>query len=158
MTRRLSQILTAGILALAVAALPAAAKPNFTGTWKLVADKSDFGPMPAPEKLEQKIEHNDPEVKVTATQSTQNGEVTAELSYNTEGKETTNQLRGQPMKSTAKWDGEALAVDSKLDFQGNEITLSDKWTLSEDGKTLTMNRKINSPQGELEMKIVLAKQ
>ncbi|MCS7026044.1 MAG: hypothetical protein NZV14_14670 [Bryobacteraceae bacterium] len=158
MTRRLASVAMAGVLAFVVAALPASAKPNFTGVWKLVADKSDFGPLPVPEKLEQKIEHNDPEVKVVATQSTQSGEMTAELNYNTEGKETTNQFRGQPMKCVAKWDGDALTVDSKIDFQGNEITLNDRWTLSEDGQTLILNRKINSPQGEMEMKIVLAKQ
>jgi len=158
MTRSLSRLLILGTLALAVASLPAMAKPNFTGSWKLVADKSDFGPMPAPEKLEQKIEHTDPDLKVSAVQSTQQGEASAELSYNTEGKESTNQFRGQPMKSVAKWDGESLAIDSKLDFQGNEVTLSDKWTLADEGKTLTIIRKINTPQGELEMKIVLAKQ
>jgi hypothetical protein len=158
MTRRLSHLLLLGTLAVASAAMPAMAKPNFSGTWKLVADKSDFGPMPAPEKLYQKVEHTDPDLKVTTTQATQQGEMTAELSYNTEGKETTNQFRGQPMKSTAKWDGDSLTIDSKIDFQGNEITLNDKWLLSEDGKTLTVNRKLNTPQGELEMKIVLAKE
>ncbi len=149
--------LLSGIVAVGFLALPAIAKPNFTGSWKLVADKSDFGPMPIPEKYEQVVNHADPDVKVKVTQVSQQGEATGELNYNTEGKEIANQFRGAAMKSVAKWDGDAMLVDSKLDFQGNEVTLSDKWELSGDGKTLVINRKINSPQGELEMKLVLSK-
>jgi hypothetical protein len=149
-------ILTA--LVVASMAMPAAAKPDFSGTWKLVADKSDFGPMPPPEKYEQVVAHKDPELKLSVAQVGQQGELKSDMSYNTEGKETTNEIRGNAVKSTAKWDGDALVIESKLDLQGNELKLSDKWVLSEDGKTLTMNRKINAPQGEFEMKMVLAKE
>lgn len=149
--------LMSGLL-VALAASPAQAKPDFTGDWKLVADKSDFGPMPAPEKLEQKVKHTDPELKVTTTQVSQQGEMTAELTYSTDGKETVNKFRDNPMKTTAKWDGDTLTMSSKIDFQGNEITLNDTWVLTEEGKTLTVSRKIATPQGEFETKIVMAKQ
>lgn len=142
----------------AALATPASAKPDFSGNWKLVADQSDFGPMPPPEKFEQTVAHKDPEMKVSVTQAGQQGEMKVDVAYNTEGKETSNEIRGAAVKSIAKWEGEALLIESKLDFQGNEVKLSDKWTLSEDGKSLTMNRKINSPQGEFEMKMVLSKQ
>lgn len=133
-------------------------KPNLTGTWKFVADKSDFGPMPAPEKLEQTYDHKDPVLKVTTVQTGQQGESKAEFSYSTDGKETTNEFRGTPMKCTAKWNGDKLNIVSKLDFQGNEITMNDTMSVSEDGKTLLVERKLNTPQGDLEMKIVMAKQ
>jgi hypothetical protein len=158
MNRRTLLGITTFLFAFSTLTLPASAKPNFSGKWKLVADKSDFGPMPPPDKLEQTNEHTDPDLKVTSTQAGQQGEMTAELKYSTDGKPTTNTLRGNEVKSVAKWDGDALSIESKLDFQGNEVTLSDKWSLSEDGKSLTINRKINSPQGEFEVKIVLAKQ
>lgn len=146
------------LLALLVAALPALAKPNFSGAWALVADKSDFGPMPVPQKYESTINHADPEVKAKIVQSGQQGEYEVGLTYSTDGKETTNQLRGNPMKCTAKWDGDTLLIESKLDFQGNAVTIVDKWTLSEDGKTFTIDRKLNTPQGDLDQKIVLSKQ
>ena len=60
--------------------------------------------------------------------------------------------------STAKWDGDNLAIDQKGEFQGNEIDIHETWTLSPDGKVLTISRKINSAQGELEMKLVADKQ
>jgi hypothetical protein len=62
------------------------------------------------------------------------------------------------MKSTGKWDGDALVITTKANYGGNDITLADKWTLSEDGKVLTINRHITSPMGELDQKIVLEKQ
>jgi hypothetical protein len=136
----------------------AQAKPNFTGEWKLDTSKSDFGPMPAPSKRTDKIVHADPNLKVTTTQSGQNGEVTVELKYMTDGSETTNELRGAPMKSTSKWDGDTLAITTKASFQGTEITLADKWDVSGDGKTLTVSRHIISPQGELDQKLVFEKQ
>ncbi|MBI4908289.1 MAG: hypothetical protein HY820_31980 [Acidobacteria bacterium] len=158
MTRKNLLLALAAVTAVALTATPAAAKPDFSGSWKLVADKSDFGPMPVPDKMEYAIEHKDPEVKAKVTQANQQGEATVEQTYSTDGKETTNTLRGNPVKSTTKWDGDKMVINSKIDFQGNEITLSDAWVLAEDGKTVTITRKINSPMGELEQKIVLAKQ
>lgn len=143
--------------AVALAAVPAFAKPNFSGNWKLVAEKSDFGPMPPPEKYESKITHTDPEMKVATTQVGQQGEVSTEWTYNTEGKETTNSFMGNSGKSTATWEGDTLVIQTKLEIQGNQITLSSRWSMA-DEKTLNIVQKINTPQGDLEMKVVLAKQ
>lgn len=153
--RRRDLILAAAMCLLAIT--PAMAKTDFTGTWKIVLDKSDFGPMPPPEKVEQTVEQKENDFKVNMTQVGQQGEVKIELNYSTD-KETTNTFRNAPMKSTAKWEGEKLVVVSKLEFQGNEIVIQDTWSLSDEGKTLVMDRKLNTPQGDLEMKHVFAKQ
>ncbi|MBL8176505.1 MAG: hypothetical protein JNK48_17650 [Bryobacterales bacterium] len=148
-------LLAAAVCLLAVT--PAMAKTDFSGTWKIVLDKSDFGPMPAPEKVEQVVEQKDSDIKVNLTQVGQQGEIKFELNYSTE-KETTNTFRNAPMKSTAKWDGDKLVVVSKIEFQGNEIVIQDTWSLADEGKTLTMDRKLNTPQGDIEMKQVFSKQ
>src|SRR5438105_5674927 len=108
----------AGILWFAAAAFltgsqAAQAKPNFSGEWKLNASKSEFGPMPAPTSRTDKIAHADPALKITTTQSGQNGDVTYDLKYATDGSETTNELRGNAMKSTSKWDGDTLLITTK---------------------------------------------
>lgn len=148
-------LLAAAVCLLAVT--PAMAKTDFSGTWKIVLDKSDFGPMPPPEKVEQIVEHKENDLKVNMTQVGQQGEIKLELNYSTE-KETTNTFRNAPMKSTAKWDGDKLVVVSKIEFQGNEIVIQDTWSLADEGKTLVMDRKLNTPQGDLEMKQVFSKQ
>jgi hypothetical protein len=131
-------------------------KPNFSGEWKLNTSKSEFGPMPAPTSRMDKIEHADPNLKINTKQSGQNGDVSIEL-YSTDG-ESTNEIRGNPVKSTSKWDGDTLVINSKANFGGADVTFLDKWMLSEDGKVLTITRHVNSPQGELDVKMVLEKQ
>jgi hypothetical protein len=155
---RLSGFLLVGMAMVLATSQAAQAKPNFSGEWKLNASKSEFSPMPAPEKRTDKIVHADPKLTVTTTQTSQAGEGTFEQKYSTDGEETTNELRGAPVKSTAKWDGEALMITTKAVFNGMDITLSDKWSLSEDGKVLTVGRHIKAPQGEFDQKLVMEKQ
>jgi hypothetical protein len=62
------------------------------------------------------------------------------------------------MTSTVKWDGDILMFDSKMDIQGNAMTGVDKWSLSPDGKTLTVQRHFNGPMGEGDAVMVLDKQ
>ena len=139
-------------------AAAAQAKPNFSGDWKMVPSKSDFGQMPAPSSIVQKISHNEPELKVTSTQVSENGESTNNLTYTTDGKECANKSRRGETKSTLKWDGDTLVIESKADFQGTAVTIAAKWTLSEDGKTLTVNTHFSSPMGDGDVKTVFEKQ
>ena len=152
-------LIIAAVLALTVGVSQAwADKPDFSGTWKLNNDKSEFGPMPAPDKWESKVNHKDPALKYTTVQSSAQGEMTTETNYTTDGKECTNKFMGNDYKGTAKWDGDALVIDSKRDFQGMEITIQDRWTLSPDGKVLTIARKVSTPQGDFDAKMVAEKQ
>jgi hypothetical protein len=150
-------LVVAGIMLLLCAAV-AQAKPNFSGEWKMNTAKSEFGMMPAPTSAVQKITHNDPELKVTSTQVSERGEFTSNNSYTTDGKECVNKGRMGEIKSKLKWDGDSLVIESKADFGGNDVTITDKWALSEDGKTLTINRHFASAQGEGDTKQVYEKQ
>ncbi len=136
----------------------AIAKPNFSGDWKINIEKSDFGAIPAPEKMERTITHEDPRLKFKTVQSGPQGEVTTEMAYTTDGKPSTNKTPRGEVTGTARWDGETLAIDTKREVQGMEITLVERWTLSEDGKILTINNKVTTPQGEFDIKVVLEKQ
>ncbi len=145
--------------AAAVLTVPAmaAGKPDFTGEWKLNVDKSNFGPIPPPTSETQKIDHKDPVVKISTAHNGMDGEYTTDLTYTTDGKESKNTVRGQEAKSIAKWDGDALAVDTKVDYQGMEITLKVTMKLSEDGKTINATTKIVTPQGDFDMATVFEK-
>jgi hypothetical protein len=141
-----------------LAAGQAQAKPNFSGEWKLNISKSEYGPMPAPTSRTDKIAHADPSLEVTTTQSSPNGDATVKMKYATDGGETSNELRGNALKSTSKWDGDTLVISTKATFGGADITLLDKWNISDEGKVLTVSRHIVSPQGELDQKMVFEKQ
>jgi hypothetical protein len=158
-TRQTTRLFSLTLLTLALGLVQAQAKTDFSGTWKLNAGKSDFGPVPAPDSLIEKIAHQDPSLKmnVAATGGMQ-GDMTYDVSYTTDGKECVNKVGENEFKSMLNWDGNALAVDSKGTFGGNDITFKDRWTLSDDGKTLTVTRHLTSPMGEADMKEVFEKQ
>jgi hypothetical protein len=141
----------------AVAAL-AADKPNFSGEWSLNIDKSNMGPMPPPTSMTRKVDHSDPALTFTeAIVGSPQGDVTTTVKVTTDGKETTNQMMGNPAKTTASWDGSTLVISMSMDFQGTEIKLIDKWQLADDGKTLNDNRHVVIPQGEFDLTYVLNK-
>jgi len=144
---------------LALSALPALAKPNFSGDWKLNTSKSTFGEMPAPDSMTYKIAHDDPKLTAATKQSSQMGEFEMHSSYTTDGKESTNEgFQGSTMKSVAKWDGDTLVIVSKGQFGDNEFTMTQKWTLTADGKTLTVVQTFKSAMGEGEQKMIFEKQ
>jgi hypothetical protein len=127
-------------LFLAAAGRPAA-KPNFTGEWKLNVGKSDFRQRPGPLRASLKVSHKDPALHITRTLVTGQGELTTQTVYSTDGKETTNKIpNGREMKNTAKWDGAALLIETPVNAGAGSFTIRWKWTLPDDGRTLTTVR------------------
>jgi hypothetical protein len=136
-------------------------KPDFSGTWKLSKTKSDLGMMAdrIPEDFTVKIDHKEPEIKISQPGMRGGAQ---ESKVTTDGKESSTTTQG-PMgemtsKAVAKWDGSALALNVSREMGGQTMSQSDRWTLSPDGKTLTIARKMNSPMGEMEITQVLEKQ
>jgi hypothetical protein len=145
----------AALLALCIS-VAGAPKPNFTGSWKLNLEKSDFGPLPAPQAGGSTIEHRDPILKVRVSRTGENGESNSDLKLTTDGKESVDTVDGFTVKTTAHWDGEVLVIESRLSVDGNPVTITQRWTLSADGKVLTMVRKIASPDGDASQSFVHA--
>ena len=155
-TMRRTGLILAGLLFLAASA-SAQTKPNFSGDWKLNIAKSNFGQMPAPASLTEKITHSDPSLKVQ-TEMTGDFAFNSDFAYTTDGKESPNAAGDFKITSTVKWDGDVLTFDSKMDFQGTAMSGVDKWSLSPDGKTITVQRHFSGPMGEGDAVIVLDKQ
>lgn len=149
------------ILLLTVSAVTQGALPNFSGTWSLDAAKSDFGPIPGPESIVMVIDHKEPALKVAVTQKGPQGETTNDSTYTTDGKDNMNKMRSpagdQDVKSTTKWNGKILATTRTIEAQGMSIGIDDAWELSADGKVMTINRYLKTPQGDFITKIVLNK-
>jgi hypothetical protein len=157
--RRTTKLFSLALLTLAVGLIQAQAKTDFSGTWKLNTSKSDFGPMPPPDSLSEKITHQDPSLKATVSSTGgMQGDMTYDVSYTTDGKECVNHLGENEFKSTVNWEGDELVVNTKGSFGGNDFTSKDRWTLSSDGKTLTVARHLSSAMGEADIKTVFDKQ
>jgi len=159
MKTRISLATAAVLLAVSVSAQNL---PNFSGTWTLDAAKSDFGMMPPPDSIVMVIDHKEPSLKVTTTQKGQMGDSSNDSTYTTDGKDNVNKMRSpagdQDVKSTTKWNGKALATTRTIEAQGMTVGIDDAWELSADGKVLTINRQLKTPQGDLSMRLGLNKQ
>lgn len=141
-------------------------RANFTGQWKLNESKSELGQFGRFATRVIKAEQSDLNMTIAKTSPSFNGEdvtVSETLSY--DGKETETTVFGNSKrKSTAKWseDGKTFMISYTvlLDFNGqtSEIKGTENWSLSEDGKVLTLRVNASSPQGEFSTTAVYDKQ
>src|SRR5579864_843773 len=138
--------------------LSAQATPNFSGEWTMVPEKSSFGMLQTPTAMTRTITHKDPAIKiVTAQTGGALGDTTVETNFTTDGKAQANTVSGTPMSTVGAWDGAALTFHSTLNQQGTDITIDDRYELSDAGQTLTITRKFGSPDGGFVATIVFKK-
>src|SRR4029078_335342 len=128
---------------LVLLAVPLAAAPNFSGSWMLNLAKSQHGQFQALEVRVRQIQPQDPALSMSTYQKGAQGEVTTELKYSTDGKPSVN---GEN-KGMAHWDADKLVIESSRDFQGTQLKQREVWTLSADGKTLTVATHVTLPNG-----------
>ena len=146
------------LIPLFVTILSAADHPNFSGTWKMDGERSDFGQVPKPASFIRKVEHEDPKIHVVTTFATPDGEAVTDVRYTTDGKENLNTVRGGDWTSTMVWDGTSLDLTSKRTLNGAEVSTKERWTLTSKGKVLTVVNKTTTPQKEITFTVVLNKE
>ena len=154
------------VFALAASVAPAQDKTNFSGTWKLNVEKSEFGPIPAPSTATQLIEQKDSDFKCTYDTATDEGKDHAVLTFAADGKEVTvpadspNAHQGQfnPQTIKADWDGPCLIVTETGVYSGMDVHSKRTYSLSADGKVLTIALHLTLSMGDLDLKWVYDKQ
>jgi surface antigen len=153
------------IAGLAVAAAPA----QFAGTWKLDKQKSDAlqGPM-AGADITLTVAQDDKQLAVETKYSGTDRDVPAQkVTYGLDGAETDHEFAGRMPgkgKVAAKWLGDGKALELRatrtVNFQGEDrtITITEKWELDADGKTLKVARNVDFGQGSMASNLVFNKQ
>jgi hypothetical protein len=184
MTRKLfSLVLMAGLSVVA----SAADKPNFSGSWVLNEGKSTFPEMPmgAPGGggpggggpggaggrgrmmggigANRTIVHEDPKVITTSKLTGRDGKETEMVStITTDGKNSTNKSRRGSTKTKGAWEGAKLKFNHETEISGpnGDFTLTsvEEWSLSNDGKQMTVNMKNSTPMGDIDVVLVFDKQ
>lgn len=177
------RMLALSALAVVATVAVAHAQPNFSGTWTLDQAQSTFRPAlgadesgrpghgdrakgaqgerPRPQVMLQ-VEQSGNSLKATRTFDHHGKQRTMSESYTTDGKESTKTGRRGTVMTRAAWDGDKLVVSSKhqaKDKQGQPVELNREsvWSLSPDGKTLTVETTMQTPRGERAMKSVYLK-
>ena len=142
------------LLATLMATLLQGAVPDLSGEWKLNLSKSDYGKFPAPLGVTRRIAHNDPKLMLSTTQQGAQSNVVSNLTYTTDGKESVN----KESKGVAQWIGDKLMIESTREVGSATLKQKEIWTLSADGKSLTVDSHVSLPNGEFDVKQVFEKQ
>ena len=111
-----------------------ATKPDFSGEWKFNAAKSNFGALPPPSVMNRSISHKEPALTIVEEQQSTMGDQKTTRKYVTDGSEISFEVQGMSVPRTASWQERALVFVSRVDAAG--LTITDRMTLSVDGKTL----------------------
>ncbi|HME10204.1 MAG TPA: hypothetical protein VKG25_24335 [Bryobacteraceae bacterium] len=138
-----------------VVTLAAGARPDFSGSWTLDAQKSNFGPLPVPSKYERVITQNGPAVHVTTHQATGSSEQAIDTNFRTDGEFIENRYKTGVARVSGRWDADRLEVETRRELQGKPLTSVEIWSLSTDRRTLTVKNHIETPNGPLDLVLVL---
>lgn len=172
--------LVTAVLVLAVTGL-AQAQPQFSGTWTLDPSQSQFpargntapgtaqgqtqpGITQQPPVVKLLVEQNGTNFTVTRSMARDNRERTYTQSFVADGSETTRQgHRGSTTVSKATLGGDSLMTMSTTTMPAKDggaaksFSRESTWTVSPDGRTLTIDTVMHSPRGDRTMKTVYLK-
>jgi hypothetical protein len=151
-----------------VSAVSAAAPPNFAGTWTLDKAKTTNLPRQWENATSITLEIKQDAKQITFETKVEGSQFPSQpMTYNLDGSESTVDVQGRmPGKANLKaaWasDGKTLELTTKRSGTGQNgeqfsFTTTDKYALSEDGKTLTNTRHSESPRGAQDSTLVYTK-
>jgi hypothetical protein len=141
-----------GLVGLAVVLVSAQGNINFSGTWILDKSQSDvsqlMGISDAPEKVRNAsmtvvVEQEGSNLRVTRILKTAGEEKKEIHAYKTDGGETMNTgFQGEPVAGRAFWERDKLVIVSTRTRRAllKDVRIESRgvWSLSPDGKTLTI--------------------
>ena len=140
------RLTTIAFVALFAVGAAATAKPDFSGEWRLSVGRSDFGERPGPVRGVMKVAHKDPSLKLTRIMVTGNGELTTDAVDRWQGDD--EQVARRPRNEEHSEMGRFRAGHrNAVHLNGNDFTITWKWTLSADGKALTTVRSFGDGSG-----------
>lgn len=147
------------LLLSAVAFAESSSHTNFSGRWRMLKEQSDFGKFSQPDLVVRVIDQHDPTLNLHTVETKSGKTSTADISYFTDGRESTNNRGGHDATSKAFWDGAALMIRTETtDSKNEQIEVVERWELSPDGKELTTTSDITTPAGAAHLKLVCEKE
>ena len=130
-------------------------KPDFSGRWRMLKDKSDFGGFSMPSIVVRIVDDHPPTLNVHTIQTTGERTSTVDATYFTDGSITKNVINGRDAESKGFWDGEVFVVHTSMkNAKGYQENIEDRWQLSKDRQTLTIASHVEMEKGQVDMKLV----
>jgi hypothetical protein len=110
---------------------------NFTGIWQLNLEKS-FIHGPTPGHVVMKIEHREPSLKQEVVSRDSDGQERRRALACEIGTESVNIIMGATARTYARWERPELVIETWMKIANRELHFKDHWSMSADGKILTM--------------------
>jgi hypothetical protein len=146
------------VLWLIISAVAGSAAVDLSGNWKLNIKESSFGVLPAPVSRTILITHKEPVLKLEISEDTGREKRSQTLDYSTDGKICLNKVRDNEFRSTLHWEESTLVIETKGDYQGRAFQAVDRWSMSPDGKTITVDRRASNDTGQTQQRLILERQ
>ena len=158
---------SAACLVFALGLIAASAKANFSGTWNLDKSRSEGLPPTVKDQV-MTVTQTDDKISIESKLTTEQGDQNVSDTYVLDGKPADFTSKGPggiegKGKRTAKWsaDGNGIDVTEEVTYDTPNgavaVNITRKWTLSPDGKTLTIEMNVSSEMGSQQIKRVLVK-
>ena len=141
------------------------AQPNFSGSWAFNESKSTLGDGPSMSATSMTVKQEAGLISIDLVRpSFDGGEATSTEKYTLDGKESVNEgMMGSSIKTVTTWSDNKkelnFAKTIAFDMNGEtmEIKINEGWSLSDDGKTLTVKSAMKSDMGETNLVLVYDK-
>jgi len=118
-------------------------KPDFSGERILNRQASTLSPaMSGVQSGTQRIEHNEPSIRVHLTLVADSRPFETVLERFTDGREVTETRQGLPTVSSVRWDGDALVFSTRGSGPTCEGSLSIRYELQDGGRTVQATENI----------------
>ena len=134
-------------------------KPDFSGRWRMMKERSDFHGFPMPSIVVRRVEDRQTTLNVHTIQTNGENTATNDATYFTDGSVTKNLINGRDAESKCYWDGSVLVIRTSMkNSKGLDEFITDRWELSDDGQYLTISSHVETEKGGVDMKMVMVKE
>ena len=141
------------------------AQPNFSGSWALNESKSTLGDGPRMSVSSMTVNQQEGLISIDLVRpSFDGGDVSSSEKYTLDGKESVNQgMMESSVKTITTWSddkkGLTFAKTILFDMNGEtmEFKITEVWSISDDGKTLTVKSAMSSQMGDTNLVLVYDK-
>jgi hypothetical protein len=155
----LLSLLAMVLVTLAAFSQTPAPKPDFSGRWRMIKDKSEFSGFKTPDLVTRSVEQRGVIINVHTVQTLEQKTSIADVLYNLDGEPTQNVVNGRNAESKTFWDGNVLVIRTSMKTaSGDPELVEDRWALSGDKDTLTTTSHIETAKGEVDMTLVCGRQ
>ena len=130
-------------------------RPDFSGTFTLNCQLSELAFLKPPKMRVDSVVHAEPSLTVTTLQIDTNGANTTIRRFTTDDVPVMIEVLGKVRQLRARWEDLELVVETSWDHNGNPRVLTDRWSLTANGRQLVVTRHQQMNGGAVRQRFVL---